>query len=617
MERLFPAYDGTKTKSTNRMKAACLLLCLMLSTLSAQGAPLLIDNPKTLTDLESKGFSFSELLTGKKSPPTGALTNDALYSDVLYKSIADSLITDLADLARKDSSLDVTMAKKHRLFNGAWLKSNKAKYELVGVVPRFDRSSFYAGTSGRCGELRLIYRLAYRSNERHGPIYSRLPMTVNTVFWMPDSIQEDNTCGAVSKAWLDDPEKAIQQLKPRLNRQALKSVEINLQSVRWPSTVRPDFGGYAEYFLRVFKNEGGKMVLASMENMVDVPHIKNDQALRAELLSYLKKPDVVASFDQGVGTLPEKFLAKKTTSAAFHGMARLANRPFDMIIDSKELASVSFEKSSFVKSPEAYLRRLNDMTCVGCHQGRAIAGFHFVGIDREGTHPANSVQMAMSGHMQLDLPRREAFAKKLAASQAPDAARGFSERVNNERGGYGAHCAMGKDPSFSAWTCEADLECQSTDTATSNTLIGVCLPKTNRFAGDPCDVGRVSQHADSKKDAVIEKTRRACAGQQSCFAAGDGFPGGLCHDHCKGVKEGETCGLIAFDGFNQCLRRGESFIKCLETYTGELTLKACDQNNACRDDFVCARTKSSRKGEGACIPPYFLFQLRLDGHPNP
>jgi hypothetical protein len=22
-------------------------------------------------------------------------------------------------------------------------------------------------------------------------------------------------------------------------------------------------------------------------------------------------------------------------------------------------------------------------------------------------------------------------------------------------------------------------------------------------------------------------------------------------------------------------------------------------------------------GKGACIPPYFLFQLRVDGHPSP
>lgn len=30
-----------------------------------------------------------------------------------------------------------------------------------------------------------------------------------------------------------------------------------------------------------------------------------------------------------------------------------------------------------------------------------------------------------------------------------------------------------------------------------------------------------------------------------------------------------------------------------------------------RDDYICARTPD---GNGACIPPYFLFQLRVDGH---
>jgi hypothetical protein len=54
-------------------------------------------------------------------------------------------------------------------------------------------------------------------------------------------------------------------------------------------------------------------------------------------------------------------------------------------------------------------------------------------------------------------------------------------------------------------------------------------------------------------------------------------------------------------------------------------LKGCDANEPCRDDYICARTaaghsasKDAReRAHGACIPPYFLFQLRVDGHPAP
>lgn len=37
------------------------------------------------------------------------------------------------------------------------------------------------------------------------------------------------------------------------------------------------------------------------------------------------------------------------------------------------------------------LKKLNDLSCVGCHQARAHAGFHFLGIDKFSTHPFNSL----------------------------------------------------------------------------------------------------------------------------------------------------------------------------------------------------------------------------------
>ena len=32
------------------------------------------------------------------------------------------------------------------------------------------------------------------------------------------------------------------------------------------------------------------------------------------------------------------------------------------------------------------------------------------------------------------------------------------------------------------------------------------------------------------------------------------------------------------------------------------------------DDFICAQAEGQPEGRGACIPPYFLFQMRVDGH---
>jgi hypothetical protein len=41
-------------------------------------------------------------------------------------------------------------------------------------------------------------------------------------------------------------------------------------------------------------------------------------------------------------------------------------------------------------------------------------------------------------------------------------------------------------------------------------------------------------------------------------------------------------------------------------------MRGCGEAAPCRDDYICARTPA---GGGACVPPYFLFQLRVDGHP--
>jgi hypothetical protein len=42
-------------------------------------------------------------------------------------------------------------------------------------------------------------------------------------------------------------------------------------------------------------------------------------------------------------------------------------------------------------------------------------------------------------------------------------------------------------------------------------------------------------------------------------------------------------------------------------------LRSCDASHPCRQDYVCA--KGPKEGSGTCVPPYFVYQLRLDGYP--
>jgi hypothetical protein len=96
-----------------------------------------------------------------------------------------------------------------------------------------------------------------------------------------------------------------------------------------------------------------------------------------------------------------------------------------------------------------------------------------------------------------------------------------------------------------------------------------------------------------------------------CNRSAVGFPGGMCTASCG--APGSTCGAIAIlDSFNACLARGASFSSCIRGNVSPAGLRACDEDNRCRDDYVCARGASERGG--VCLPPYFVFQLRVDGH---
>jgi hypothetical protein len=125
----------------------------------------------------------------------------------------------------------------------------------------------------------------------------------------------------------------------------------------------------------------------------------------------------------------------------------------------------------------------------------------------------------------------------------------------------------------------------------------------------------MSTQADPHRDFLKLATPEDCGAHAVCERSGVGFPSGMCAKACAGLQPGESCGSIAvLDGFNTCLARHEPFEQCIQGHARPAALRACSASEPCRDDYVCTRTAS---GAGACIPPYFLFQLRVDGHVIP
>ena len=351
--------------------------------------------------------------------------------------------------------------------------------------------------------------------------------------------------------------------------------------------------GHAEYLLRVFRRApgGAGFEPAPLENTPDVDRIRARPELMRTLVDALRDPATLARIDQGVVVLPDVLLAKRALTFAPRGFGRLANQPYTRLLGDR-LRDLDLSGRRTIASPRALLRRLDGLSCTGCHQTRSIAGFHLLGEDSAATTAGNAIAVAASPHLLRDLPRRARFVQGLVSPAGPGAAdaRPPAERADEGEGGFGSRCGLG-DPAFAAWTCDPGLTCQAVDVPSDAPLVGQCFPQV-AAVGAPCAVGRVTASADPHKDRVIKVVESSCGDEGLCETNGVGFPGGMCAMPCAG---------------------GRAFGDCIKENVRPAGLRRCDATTPCRDDYICARTP---KGEVDCMPPYFLFQLRVDGHPR-
>lgn len=563
----------------------------------ATPAPVVIvRDPQRLAALEREGLGFASVAFGQT-----ATDNAGLAADPYYGSLARAVGRELAAIARADAKAGVGLRHLHRLFDVRWLSSPRAWFELVAIVNRVDRRVFHPGT---CGETRLVYRLAHRAAPKKGAeIRSRLPMTVNVVFFQPD---DGAGCRDVASSWRDDALREGPLAPERLALARLKSIEIDVQSQRWPSTIRPDLAGHAGYLLQVFgrDEQARAMVAQPLENTIDAERLRTHKAERDELLAWLREPATLAAIDRGTVVVPTKFLATRVESVTPRGLARRSNRPYAQTFAASDFADLPLSEHTTIATPVALLRRLDELACNGCHQSRSIAGFHLLGDEAHDASRVDALAVGISPHLQHELVRREGYARALVDGDAPDEARPLADASD---GSWGARCGLG-DAGFAALRCADGLVC----TAIDEDELGTCLPAGDGRAGAPCEIGELKTSRDAKKDRIAKQTALACdAGV--CDDNRVGFPAGMCVVGCADVRDGEACGAIPqLDAFNNCLSTGTAFAQCVRTSASPAGMRACDETHACRDDYICARVSEAG---GVCMPPYFLYQLRVDGHP--
>src|SRR5450432_3541274 len=291
-------------------------------SIAREAGILSIIDPEVLEALEAAGMSFGEMIDG---PASRGSANDVLARAARYGALVKTLEHDVADLARADPSAGVSVAKfSHRLFDTRWLRSPAAHFELVAVVNRIDR----AGIVGGCGEVRFVYRLAYAMQNGGAPIASRLPMTVS--FEMSTLGGEGQDCKSAAARWFapsaDRTELVTWLLSDKgplssvqRKMESLRRLAVNVQTVRWPSTVRPDMGGHAEYILRAFVTDSRKgLVSAPLENTPDVARLRHDSALRRDLVAWIKSE--LPAVDTATALLPDRFLASRAVSVTPRGL---------------------------------------------------------------------------------------------------------------------------------------------------------------------------------------------------------------------------------------------------------------------------------------------------------
>ena len=490
------------------------LLCGALPARAAETAALergtAITDPATLRELDGRKFRLDRILLPERSPDIPR-ANSELFAMPSMAPVRRAIDGEFDRyIARHGASLPketigVGVGFDFQLFDRTLLYSAETRFVLAGIVNRMDRT--YAAEAS-CGEIRLIYRLT-RMNRSAGDDASppRLPMTLNLVL---KAKAEGSTisCSEIATRWLAGPLGGTSSAKDGpldlIGHENIDRIETNLQIAHAPKSAVRDFR--TDYLLKVFRYDGQARVFAEspMENQIDRARLLADDGLKREFRAWLLDPVNLAAFDRGTALIPEKFLANGAiapTPVGFDpsdlepefGLMQGEGAVFSEadVVAALRKVTEGGVKLQNIRSPAGFERRLNDVTCSGCHQTRGIGGFHFPGVDWMADKPSNSTVVPASPHFFGDQIRRRDILVSLRDGKPPDYSRGFATRPQlrgstelagtNYYDGWGAHCyvqgkpAASNDGSFRDWTCAEGLTCQA---AGKISRIGMCFVKS-------------------------------------------------------------------------------------------------------------------------------------------
>jgi len=507
--------------------SAFILLSTVLSGRAIETAALergtAISDPLALRELDHGRFAIGRMLLPERSAEMPLTSGQTFYlsSMVPVRRVIDAEFDRYIAKHKQNlpnETIGIGDSFDFQLFDRAQLDAADTRFVLAGIVNRMDRA--YVDEAS-CGEIRLIYRLT-RTKPVSGDttMPSRLPMTLNVVLKAKGGPRIDRrgapiTCSEIAKRWLAAGELSLTgaALAGKLlgeggpldlfDYQNIDRIETNIQIAHAPKSAARDFR--TDYLLKVFRYSAAAREFqeAPMENQIDRDRLLADDGLRREFKTWLLDPRHLAEFDSGTALIPEKFLANGAIAATPVGFDNSGLQPefglmqgegatpvfggSDVVAALKKAAADGIKLQN-IRSVAGFARRLNDVTCSGCHQTRGIGGFHFPGVDWMAEKPSNSTVVPASPHFFGDQVRRRDILIAVRDRKRADYSRGFASRPQlrgstelagtGYSDGWGAHCyapgkpASNNDASFRGWTCAKGLACQL---AGKTSRMGMCF----------------------------------------------------------------------------------------------------------------------------------------------
>jgi hypothetical protein len=514
-------------RSGSPLLAIVVLLIGVCSARAVSDAPLergtAIIDPGALRELDGGRLGLARIMMPSRSGDT-PLTNEQLFALPSMAQVAKALDADVVHYIERhraelpNESIGVGAGFALQLFDRAQLYSADTRFVLSGIVNRMDRG-YVAPES--CGEIRLIYRLTQTHAAAIGEaaVTPRLPVTLNVVVRAKgDVIDAAVTCGEIARRWLAAASLTATgaELAGKLTASGgvldlvrpenIDRIETNLQIAHAPKSALRDFR--TDYLMKVFKYDAASVtfVESPLENQIDRELLLKDDRLAREFKAWLLAPEHFSELDRGTVLIPDQFLAKGVIAPTPAGFVPSELMPAyglvagegaspvfsgDDVVGALEKAATRGFALQNIRSVAGFARRLNDVTCAGCHQTRGIGGFHFPGVDWMAAKPSNTTVVPASPHFFGDQVRRRDVLAAFRDGKAPDFSKGFASRPQTRgstelagteyEDGWGAHCylqharANDNDKSFRSWTCAEGLACQA---AAPATRMGMCFVKS-------------------------------------------------------------------------------------------------------------------------------------------